>query len=375
MPLLHFILNPQLNNLSSPNQIKTNKVKQRKNGKKKKKPKNETNRKAMPHCRRPMTVLPSMLRSLFLSSVCVMLLSRGGPVLVAMVHGKEVATAEAADVVVNADESEAADQATLTLEVYDTEHNFRQSFCDRYALLYNDTSYLAWLGNTVATSTADAETDAAGDAIKTTIANVLSGTNLNLIVADDTIHFNYEEGIGINTTVPGLHADILDYMAEQSNFTWRESFGIMYGTDIQDPNTFTTYLDWSTERYDMVIDYFAPSLERMQMGVTFTESYINGDMLLIKNQYTQPEAKINWWNWLSPFTNEVWCATLATILISAMIYPWIEYMGGGLDNFLTIRKWITNRLYKSFINFTGNYAYVSFVGNIFYLYLYLKQLN
>ena len=43
------------------------------------------------------------------------------------------------------------------------------------------------------------------------------------------------------------------------------------------------------------------------------------------------------------------------------VYPTIqliEYMGGGLDNVLTIRKWITGRLYLSFINFTGNYAYV-----------------
>lgn len=108
----------------------------------------------------------------------------------------------------------------------------------------------------------------------------------------------------------------------------------------------------------MVIDYYSPSLERMQLGVTFTESYINGDMILIHNQYKPPAAKINWINWLLPFTPSVWYATLATILISAMIYPWIEYMGGGgLDNVLTIRKWITGRLYLSFINFTGNYAY------------------
>ena len=193
-------------------------------------------------------------------------------------------------------EEAAVDQATLTLDVYDTEHNYRQSFCDRYALLYNDTSYLAALiTNAAATAASEADTE-------TTIANVLSGTHLNLIIADNNIHFKYEEGMGINTTVPGLHADILDYMAEQSNFTWRDSFGVMYAKDIKPPNDFTTYLDWSIERYDMVIDYWAPSLERMQLGVTFTESYINGDMLLIHNQYKPPAAKIPWWNWLLPFT-------------------------------------------------------------------------
>jgi len=261
--------------------------------------------------------------------------------------------------VVVAEEAVAADEATLTIDAFDTEYNFRQSFCDRYALLYDDTSYLSMLASNSTTNGSEAEEEEAAeeDALLTTIENVLSGTQLNLIIADDSVHFNYEEESGINTTVPGLHADILDYIAEQSNFTWRKSFGISYYADIQAPETFTTFLDWSNERYDMVIDYWAPTLERMQQGATFTEAYINGDMILIHNQYTPLVQKIDWWNWIKPFTPDVWYATLATIVISAMIYPWIEFMGGDLDDLLTVRKWITGRLYLSFINFTGNYAY------------------
>lgn len=165
-------------------------------------------------------------------------------------------------------QTQTGDKATLTVGAFNTDYNFRQSFCDRYNSLYNETSYiLSKKNNSVdgdehfddfgvkdasnpssssAASPSSSEGEAEAEEEAITIANVLSGTNINLIIADDGVHLNYNEERGgrIDTTVPGLHAGILDSIAAKSNFTWRDSFGIFYYDEITDRNeSFTTFLD------------------------------------------------------------------------------------------------------------------------------------
>lgn len=97
----------------------------------------------------------------------------------------------------------------------------------------------------------------------------------------------------------------------------------------------------------------------MVNGASFTSPYIDGSMILVQNQDNDKPKKtaIHMMNFAQPFDPKVWYVTITTILIAAIIYPCIEYMGGELDSLWTVRKWLTGRLYLSFIKFTGNYSY------------------
>ena len=112
-----------------------------------------------------------------------------------------------------------------------------------------------------------------------------------------------------------------------------------------------------SRRKDIVIDYWAPSTQRITKDISFCSPYLDGSMILIQKTVPVPAQQIPWGNWFRPFTRQVWFVTLVTIVVSALVYPSIEYIGGEIQVF-TVRKWLTGRLYWSFITFTGNYAYV-----------------
>ena len=125
------------------------------------------------------------------------------------------------------------EKATLTIPAFSTDDNFRQSFCDRYDRIHDDDTRINSHPNI------------------TLLQNVLSGTQLNVLLNSESDYFNYDarEGIHDQKNLPGIHADILDYIAAASNFTWRESFGLFYYQDITANETFTDLLEWGVETY------------------------------------------------------------------------------------------------------------------------------
>ena len=125
------------------------------------------------------------------------------------------------------------EKATLTIPAFSTDDNFRQSFCDRYDRIHDDDTRINSHPNI------------------TLLQNVLSGTQLNVLLNSESDYFNYDarEGIHDRENLPGIHADILDYIAAASNFTWRESFGLFYYQDITANETFTDLLEWGVETY------------------------------------------------------------------------------------------------------------------------------
>jgi hypothetical protein len=122
-----------------------------------------------------------------------------------------------------------------------------------------------------------------GDENKTVgveIGQALNGAHLNVIiyVEEELGYFNYNKIEGIDRLNPGIFANILDYIAEKGNITWRNSFGTV---NVKDNNsTFIDLLQWGTDNYDIVsifVSYairlhFVPSLS---LSLTHTHTYTN----------------------------------------------------------------------------------------------------
>ena len=199
-----------------------------------------------------------------------------------------------------------AENSTTTKRVL---KRYRQKICDRYD------------------SYANGEVE---------LKDALSGLQVRPIVQVGDGYFHIDESTGgINETNPGLIAKVLDELASRGNFTWRNSFGVTYGpnTSPEYPNkTWTELGVWSIDMYDFSADWWLHSLERLRLGYTFPEGFVDGHYIMIKlKDGDDDDENVNFfdkdhffWSLTKPFTVGVWIMNLVTIFFTAMLYAFFE---------------------------------------------------
>ena len=219
-----------------------------------------------------------------------------------------------------------------------SQESFRQRVCDRYS----------------------EETDDGIASVE--LRHALSGLSLRPIISVSKF-FVYNETHGVDDT--SLVAQILDELALRANFTWRDSFAISYGPE---PNqTWTEMLQLYTDMFDISIDYFDKSSERLNRGIAFVDRWFDGSMILIEKIVPLDDHdKVNYTNFMRPFTTEVWLVILATGVASALIYMFLEWLAHDRNN-RTFGQWFQDNLFLSALNFSQNYSYepASPAGRIF----------
>lgn len=208
---------------------------------------------------------------------------------------------------VNADDTDlGGEMAFFTTPQMATGITHRQNVCDRYLAFRNGTM---------------------------NIKNALAGLQLNVLMgAYNGSYFNYDDENGIDPTYPGIAAIIMDELAQRAGFTWRDSFGIFTDPKGADYNeTWTDVLVWGVEHYDVNIDWWARNLERMNMGVAFTREWYDSSIIMIgkkdPDEFTDENLGFHdFWNWLRPFNGAVWWTTVATIVMSGLVFQLLEYL-------------------------------------------------
>jgi len=212
---------------------------------------------------------------------------------------------------------------------FSIKHDYRKNYCDSHNS--NNTS----------------STPAVGD--------LLNGKKLNVLIASTltTSSFNYDEETGIGD--PGFYANVLDMMAEQGNFTWRNSFGYVDWSSIGSNKSFTEFIKWGIQHYDIVVGTWYITANRINEGISFTSPVFSSPLIMIRN--VEPSVnRIAYFNWLIPFENEVWLVVLAVIIISSFIFQFLEYIGNGRED-RSFRKWTKDNIYLGFLNFTQNFSH------------------
>mmetsp|Transcript_1628 Transcript_1628/g.3656 ORF Transcript_1628/g.3656 Transcript_1628/m.3656 type:complete len:798 (+) Transcript_1628:99-2492(+) len=179
--------------------------------------------------------------------------------------------------------------------------------------------------------------------------------------------FHYTDDGGIDPLDPGLLAWMLDELGRRAGFTWRQSFGVVYGlpTDTKPDDvpadetvTFTDLLLWSTETYDLSCNWWDATLERLELGIAFQTPWFDGSIVMVQKQ-DDPEVdddSIEIWNWLRPFDVTVWVVTGLTIVFSGLAYQWIEGLSGHRRG-RSYWQWFSDNVYLSAIAFPQNYEF------------------
>ena len=146
-------------------------------------------------------------------------------------------------------------------------------------------------------------------------------------------------------------------IARRGKFTWRDSFGVYYDPFDTYNKTWTEILLWGVDTYDIVIDWWAQTLDRMNMGVSFLQEWQDSSIILITKEGKEDISdEIKFWNWLRPYDYRVWALTVFTILLSGFVYQWLEWFADERDD-RTMWEWWLENFYLSAINFTQAYEY------------------
>lgn len=201
----------------------------------------------------------------------------------------------------------------------------RQSVCDRYEMFNNG---------------------------EIELKDALDGVEIRpLVGAYDGAFFNYDPENGIDREYPGLAATIMDELARRGKFTWRNSFGVYYNPSDYN-HSWSAVLLWGIDTYDLIVDWWAVSIERMQLGVVFLKEWQDSSIMLIKKkQKEEISDEINFWNWLRPYDWKVWALTILTIVSSGLVYQTLEWLADERND-RSLWEWSLENLYLSLINFT-----------------------
>lgn len=101
------------------------------------------------------------------------------------------------------------------------------------------------------------------------------------------------------------------------------------------------------------------STERLNSGIAYCEAWFDSFIILIERiePVGQDETKVEVVQLvMRPLNSAVWAVTAATVVASALVYQFLEHLGGRREE-RSWRRWFMDNLYLSSINFTQNFTY------------------
>jgi hypothetical protein len=221
---------------------------------------------------------------------------------------------------------------------FDRTVSYRTNVCDRQLMLYNGTSYLP---------------------------NALQGLNLTVAITNyqtgkETLFFSLNPTTNaIDTTNPGVFALILDELAIRAGFQWRDTYVPYPPLDpLLDGNkTWTDILSWATNTFDISMERWAQTVERLAIPTSFPiawydNSVVLGELIQLSSQ--NKNHVFNVWSFLDPFELTVWLCLLCCIIITGMVYYVLELWNINADELELECKPIASIFYAA-ITFTGHY--------------------
>jgi Ligand-gated ion channel len=220
---------------------------------------------------------------------------------------------------------------------FDRSVSYRTNVCDRQLLIYNGTH---------------------------NIPNALQGLNLTISI---TNYINGKEKFflsldpitqQIDPSNPGLFALVLDELATRAGFHWRNTFVTHPPLDpTTDGNrTWTDILSWSIETFDVSMEAWSVTIDRLALPVSFPVEWYDNSIVLA--EIVKPSAKkkrpFNALSFLDPFHLTVWLTLVCAIVITGFVYFLLELWDGGSDERELQCKPVASIFYAA-ITFTGHY--------------------
>ena len=86
----------------------------------------------------------------------------------------------------------------------------------------------------------------------------------------------------LNADYPGLTVQLLDEICLRAGCTWRNTFAAL--GSLQGNQTFFDLLLWTTDTYDVSVDWWMRSVDRLRAGVTFAEPWYDATIIMVTRQ-------------------------------------------------------------------------------------------
>lgn len=230
----------------------------------------------------------------------------------------------------------AQERPLLPAVKFDRSHTHRQNLCDRQRMLFEG---------------------------KVELEDALQGVNLTVVMTDytnmDEHRFFDLDGAGRIRTdgSPGVFAVLLDEVARRSGFRWRDSFGVVRPlSSIEDGNrTWADLLEWETETFDLSVERWARSVDRMARSVSFPEGWYDASIIMV-SRVRSNESAFNAWSFLTPFETGVWFLIIATIIFTGFMYWLLTKVHDRADE-RRLSSRPVDAIFLSALTFTGHYEF------------------
>lgn len=220
---------------------------------------------------------------------------------------------------------------------FDTSVSYRTSVCDRQSMVY---------GGVV------------------DLPNALQGLNLTVAITNyvkgrEVLFFSLNnETNAIDEENPGVFAMILDELAVRAGFQWRNTYFPHLALDPEtDGNkTWTDILSWAIETFDISMERWAITVERLAIPASFPIAWYDNSIILgeILTPSSQNKKVFNIWSFLDPFQLALWVGLLCAIVITGIVYYLLELWNSNSDERDLEVKPIASIFYAA-ITFTGHY--------------------
>lgn len=215
---------------------------------------------------------------------------------------------------------------SLAAEKFDYSTTFRQNVCSLQTAIDNNTVELQYS---------------------------LRGMDLNA-VALESEYFLYDNATGtLNEMYGGIIVEIMDELARRAGFRWRDSFTVI-DDDIGNL-TFTDLLEWTTNTYDISLDFWTFDFRRLALGVTFPEGWYDSTIIMVaKTSSSDPPFEL--WAWTEPFSRDVWLLIIGTVLFSGIMYWALELIDKHSDA-QDLEQNLSHNVFLSGVNFTTHFLF------------------
>jgi hypothetical protein len=171
---------------------------------------------------------------------------------------------------------------------------------------------------------------------KTELKDALKGLNLTIAITnyyqvpiEDKL-FSLRQGKIVEGS-PDLFVVILDEAARRAGFSWRNTFAAIDPIRPADDKTWTELLEWEVAHFDIAVDKWARSVDRMSKGISFPHGWYDGSIVLATSETSLQNNTFNMWRYLLPFESFVWIAIFAAIVSTGLVYFCMERLNIATD--------------------------------------------
>jgi len=129
------------------------------------------------------------------------------------------------------------------------------------------------------------------------LSDSLKGLSLSFTFVETPV---YAEVAGGKLSSEGIHVELSDEVARRAGFEWRSTYALL--TPPTGDQTWTDLLIYMVKHYDVSVDWYYHTVQRMDMGVSFPEGWYDGSLILIVNsEESPPSLSDTLFSWVRPF--------------------------------------------------------------------------